>query len=559
MTDTAALEKLKLEIKDWEYSFKSANGRNPQKQDIKSNPDIDAKYKAYKQLKAELAGNTEVKPTKQHKHHHHQHEPHTPVKEHRRRHHHHDKPQSKPTHSPTKPTTTPVKQTQQYDPPYSGNSASSSDRRQRKQVTQVGPTPLAEGRALAFFDIFDLNKPPIFPAVLPTFGGSAAQTQTPTSISKKRSHDDFDDDDFDDDDDDRAILDTPTKSHSPKHRSSTKVIARTLTRTTPSKNLPSPSSSLLSTPLSSSRALQQTPTSASYFQQHHDMQRLLATPSPLKRPQSVVRGLSAILADLRRAQDEAYSEDENVLRELEMNRPDEDQLNSAPPTASAVAAKLSKGKKPSKAKTQERKGADDAVFHLGEVQEGDIEEMVKQAHERAAARDKNSRYKKAKTQKRTTRLVKMRPTLAAAAAKQVEKQKPKDDSDSEEEELDMPTEDDEEVFHNDENELDEYTDNDDDVPHPEFAPTATTTITMAADIDGIPCSDDEFDAPPSSPSSHPRTNTTSKDDPVTLYGNGNYDNDAELPPLASYGNNADDDDDDEQLPPRPDSRSPRRK
>lgn len=347
---------------------------------------VDAKYKEYKRLKLKLVGGTEDeevdrhKPDHSHSHHHHHHREHkqetiadshvrTTAKKHHHHHHHHSKTTTK-----LSTTITPVKQTREYDAPYAGNSASSSDsaRRQRKIVTQVGPTPLAEGKALAFFSIFDLNKSPIMPIVGPQPNAS------------RRLYDEKEDEE--DEEEDENTPDTPTKSSSIKRRySSIRVIPET-----PSRNLPSPSSSLLSTP-PSQRRIVQTPSSVSYFQRSHHSRDLLSTPSPLKRPKPVVRGLSAILAELRKAQDETYTEEEQILREMEME--ERQQLTQAPPTASAAGS-------------QSKELAENNTFHLGEFQEGDIDEMVKIANEREAAREKHDKYKKAKTQKRTTRLVK---------------------------------------------------------------------------------------------------------------------------------------------------------
>ncbi|KAK9464478.1 DNA replication/checkpoint protein [Lipomyces arxii] len=247
----------------------------------------------------------------------------------------------------------------QYDLPYTGNSASSRDsaRSQRKRIV-IGPTPQTDGKVLGLFDI----SPDIM--------------LLPPSPSPSQ----------------RNVLVTPTKQNRDVQ--------------TPKKN---------------SEEQQMTPKSGtlSYFRPVHS-NRIFMTPSPLK-PRKVVRGLSSILAELKRIQDDEINEEENIMRGMEMDMvPFKAIRNNTMvlPTESVTNEKEVIKNDTQVDGTQIDQDEDfDGVdildeYHLGEVQEGDAKKLIEESKKREAIKSRVD-YKKAKTQKRSTRRVKSMTTFKA--------------------------------------------------------------------------------------------------------------------------------------------------
>ncbi|KAK9459793.1 DNA replication/checkpoint protein [Lipomyces oligophaga] len=316
------LDTLKLQIKKWEHEFQRQYERAPGKADIKENPQIAAKYKQYQQLKQ--AGQIlSQKPDQESNH----------------------KPSQKFNNSDY---TTPKKISDShqtcYDSPYNGNSA-------KRQIRHsLGPTPQADGRVMALFDIISRESPIKSPRSNLTDATSFQQTspqRTPTRVQIAISS-----------------FDSPT----------------------PSGNLHLDSPSVLTPTKDHIFDLDSTP--ISYF--NSQPTEPMATPSPLQRPKPVTRGLSLILQELKTQREAAFQEEESILDEIER-----EEMGRVPTNSNS-------GSEVKHTVTAEES-------HLGEVQEGDIETAVAEAMIREETRLRSAKYRKLSTIKRSTRRVVMRP------------------------------------------------------------------------------------------------------------------------------------------------------
>ncbi|KAK9494121.1 DNA replication/checkpoint protein [Lipomyces doorenjongii] len=339
----SSLDQLKIDIKNWEHEFKNRCGRQPDKQDIKQNPDIAAKYKEYHKAKRATAGSKEnIEERERHSHRDHNqgrahphpshneregsllpvHESyHTPKRvKHKQQHH----VSSTPTKSVPKV---------ECDSPYIGNLV------RQQSITMIGPTPQAEGRVLGIFDI--TNSPDYL-----------SQSQQPQMILSAAS---------------------PSPASTPKKTSSLTTPSKSNTRRTPQSVTPS------------------------YFRPLN-MNKIYMTPSPLK-PKKVSRGLTAILAELRQMQDEQLDEQESIMREMEVVMPEIKHAKIHTEVSLEGAENVV--------------GLEDVGYHLGEIKEGDAVTILKESKEREATMEK-AKYKKSKTQKRTTRRVLLRPAKPMA-------------------------------------------------------------------------------------------------------------------------------------------------
>ncbi|KAK9387480.1 DNA replication/checkpoint protein [Lipomyces mesembrius] len=353
----SSLDQLKIDIKNWEHEFKNRCGRQPDKQDIKQNPDIAAKYKEYHKAKRATAGSKENieeseshsrrdrnrgrRPGSSHPHRSHNESEgpplpdsyHTPKRvKHEQQHH--------LSFNPTKSVSE-----VEYDSPYIGNLA------RQQSITEIGPTPQAEGRVLG---IFDITNSPDYLSQSQQAQMILSASPSPASMTMRMS--------------------TPTKTSSNLTTPSTSNIRRTPQSVTPS-----------------------------YFRPLNT-NKIYMTPSPLK-PKTVSRGLTAILAELRQMQDEELDYQESIMRDMEVVMPE---IKNA-----KVHADVSlEG-------AENVVGLEDVGYHLGEIKEGDAVTILKESKERAAMMEK-TKYKKSKTQKRTTRRALLRPTkpIAEIADKQ---------------------------------------------------------------------------------------------------------------------------------------------
>lgn len=153
--DPVYTSQLRAELKDWEYAFAAAHdGRKPTREEVKRDPVISAKYKAYNKLRSASSSKPAPQPSS------------TFTKpQHTPRGAHHDDPFASSAKSsqssarkvpemfktPTKPTRTPAEQAEIYDSPLSLRRTRLFGNRNRETV---GPTPQKSGRVMGIFESF---------------------------------------------------------------------------------------------------------------------------------------------------------------------------------------------------------------------------------------------------------------------------------------------------------------------------------------------------------------------------------------------------------------------
>ncbi|KAK2770799.1 DNA replication regulator sld2 [Colletotrichum kahawae] len=346
-------QKLRAELKSWETLWaKSHDGKKPGRDDIKRNADIAQKYKLYNKVRDILSGKI-APPTK-------------------------EEPKAKRKEN-TAPVTTPSKRHRHAETPSKRrsipdganlNSTPSISKTLFSPVAprSIGPTPQRDGRVLGLFDLMverELGTPSRKNGSLNTTADSRPMTtprkratpmdeeklgRTPMSTSKRQMLDSFM---------------TPLK---------TKEGAQVVDAKTPT----TVSKLQFSTPSFLKRHTQPTPAESTDF----------AAP-PLRLPRKpMVRGLSAIVASLRKVEEEQLDDDLEALREAEGAKPQP----KAPP------------------KPKEDLLAADSQVHLP-LGGFDDEGMYDSVDEEQVGRDgKPLRIFKKKGQKRTTRRVNMKPT-----------------------------------------------------------------------------------------------------------------------------------------------------
>ncbi|KAK3384988.1 DNA replication/checkpoint protein [Podospora didyma] len=315
--DRASYERLsqdlRAELKKWENDWASARGgRKPGRDDIKQNADIQQKYKQYSKVRDILAGKIPIPRPQdnvfvaQQKHQQPRHKrkqsdaalppPQTPSK------------RTKPTHTPRK---TPI-----HGP--SGDfsrTPSSVNKLLFSPATvlpsSIGPTPQKDGRVLGLFDF--LARTPSKPAtILP-----ASATLVGATPSKRRQH--------------HAEGQTTPRS--------SRVLPPV---TTPLHNRDGNSQQQCSTPSSSSRRVSKLQFATPSF-----LRRTTAplppadengewAVAPLRLPRKpLARGLSSVVAGLRKIEEESLDEDLDALHEMEMA---EDEMFAGPRPAMSVVA-----------------------------------------------------------------------------------------------------------------------------------------------------------------------------------------------------------------------------
>ncbi|KUI72007.1 DNA replication regulator SLD2 [Cytospora mali] len=319
---------LRLELKTWELDFaKSHNGSKPSRDDIKGNPKIASMYKNYNKLRDILSGRIPPPPPPQT----------TSKKEdvdddekNRKR-----KPHNAPSHTPSskrfRPAETPSRT------PHATTAVTPSLSRQLFSPTvptSIGPTPQRDGRVLGLFDFLPFKdaevESPSKPngSIRPTEGGAAAATAAAGHITAARRQQQRGNG--------RAVQETPRKG---KYTMDTGLgIEVDLARTPSTRSRPqqSPRKGVLATPSqrhnggnrvvktpSSSHSVSKLQFSTPAFLRRIPMPNIsenseFASPEPIRLPRKpMVRGLSSILADLRRTEEEQLDDDLDVLREME--------------------------------------------------------------------------------------------------------------------------------------------------------------------------------------------------------------------------------------------------
>ncbi|KAK9446875.1 DNA replication/checkpoint protein [Limtongia smithiae] len=381
----ASLEEIKLAIKKWEYEFRNTYGRVPSKTDIREHPEIDAQYKRYKVLKSGGKENTEGPRTPQkrkYQQHHNRTIATTPSP--RRRHHTTTVPQSSP--SPRKTFSPSSPHTRRGAPLF--------------PLTVIGPTPQADGKVLCIADILSAGRTeesPFYRSPLAARGRSYMLTT--------------------------GGAESPPPER-PRSSSSSPLFSSHSTNGVPGSDTSPPALTTPTRPaLSFTASHQQTPPSASaYFRNRVSSRSVYLTPSPIKRMTRppVARGLSVILAELRQEQDEMYAEEEEIMRELELAQ--EAKMGSMT-SPCGQEAKTTEGKmadaseavpmqSPDEQEMQEMTAPRTGEYHLGEIQETDVERCVREGETRERETLKAMRPAKNKrpmTQKRSKRRYILRP------------------------------------------------------------------------------------------------------------------------------------------------------
>ncbi|KKA29175.1 hypothetical protein TD95_003714 [Thielaviopsis punctulata] len=284
---------VRAELKAWEAEYAQAHeGKKPSREVIKANPEIAAKYKRYSSLRDTLAGKKPKQVSKP------------------------------PAPKPQLPAASPVKQrqtnifvtpskdrVQNFRTPTTTRTAQqtfqtpSAGRGESPYVPRIiGPTPQRDGRVLGLFDLID-DADGDADSKSPSKVGFAA-----TSTPQKRRLDDTEED---------GLF---ARNRTPMSASKRQLLDSFLTPT--KKTLDASSSSVHgATPKSVSKDfatpafLKRRAAPAAYVQSSDFASP--GRPPRMGRPQ-FSKGLSSLVASLRKVEEQAYEDDEEALRDMEM-------------------------------------------------------------------------------------------------------------------------------------------------------------------------------------------------------------------------------------------------
>ncbi|KPM34011.1 DNA replication regulator SLD2 [Neonectria ditissima] len=353
---------LRVDLKAWESDWAKAHkGRKPGRDDIKATPEIAQKYKQYNKLRDVISG--KVPP---------------PAKE---------APKPKKRSSDILLAQTPTKRIKHFETPSKSRTSDhdvelmNSPATSRKlfspaSVTSLGPTPQRDGRVLGLFDLLVEKEL-----------GTPTKTDTPRKKAQRR------------------IDATPSKRYTTMDDETTARLNRTPMSAskrqmlnsfmTPLKNRDKDSEAF--TPTSVSKLQFDTPA----FLKRHSLPALdehgeFDAPAPLRLPRKpIVRGLSEIVASLRKVEDDVLDDDLDALREIEGEEMGEPRSQPAAPA----------------------QPKDDVLVEDSQVRQlplggFDDEGLYDSEGEQTRGRDGNPlRLFKKKGQKRTTRRSNMKPTF----------------------------------------------------------------------------------------------------------------------------------------------------
>ncbi|KAL7820832.1 DNA replication/checkpoint protein [Trichoderma gracile] len=359
----AKAQKVRTDLKQWEADWaKTHDGKKPGREDIKNNPVIAQKYKDYNKLRDIIAGKL------------------APAAD--------SSTMSKQKHDKRKsdaaPAGTPMKRARHAETPskrmappsgdvdYMNSPAVSRKLFSPTPITAIGPTPQRDGKVLGLFDLLVERefKSPLKGASRPA-GVHATPSKRASSLSEDAA----------------ANL-----GRTPSSASKRKLFS------TPMKKRDGQNAA--GTPSSVSKLQFDTPA----FLKRHSLPTLDENTTfdapPLRLPRKpLVRGLSEIVASLRKVEEEQLDDDLEALRELEAEA---EAASGGPPPQPPVKARNAEPKQDilepdSQAKQLPLGGFDD-------------EGMYDSPTEEAVDRDgRPMRIFKKKGQKRTTRRVNMRP------------------------------------------------------------------------------------------------------------------------------------------------------
>ncbi|KAG6017259.1 hypothetical protein E4U54_007890 [Claviceps lovelessii] len=366
---------LRAELKRWENEWaQTHDGKKPGRQDIKDNAEIAIKYKDYNRYRDVLSG--KIPP---------------PSK---------SKPKPKKRSSDPAAVVTPLKRTRYTETPSKQRThdddlmntpAISRKLFSPAPVTSLGPTPQRDGRVLGLFDLL----------VEKELGTPSREEKTRFQGTPSRAG--------------VNGLSTPSRRTAMHDGESTARFGRTPMSSSRKQML-----NMFATPMKNRRGStdDKTPSSVSklqfdtpaFLKRHSlaavDENTLFADPAPLRLPRKpMVRGLSEIVASLRKVEEDVLEDDMDALRDVEneaagLSRPMSPSMGTkpAPTTAPAPA--------PPSVLGPDSQGR---PILLGGF---DNEEMYDSPHEDGVDRNGNPLpvFKK-KGQKRTTRKANIRPTM----------------------------------------------------------------------------------------------------------------------------------------------------
>ncbi|OIW26485.1 hypothetical protein CONLIGDRAFT_683461 [Coniochaeta ligniaria NRRL 30616] len=446
---------IRAELKLWETSWaKTHEGKKPSRDDIKQNPDIAQKYKSYNKLRDILSGKLPP-PSKL-----------TSSSPPRKRKSISSQSAHAPAHTPSKRLRTTPSVTRTAHLPYDQSTPSlnrklfiSPASAKAPTPTSIGPTPQRDGRVLGLFDLLSgSEETPSRPRTGDFIGGEslpAAQLaatprkkgqsdqeeehrsgstttpahrhgRTPMSTSKRAMLDNF-------------LLFTPLKNRDGNAGASfASRIGITATAvatdkengaaslTTPNKGPQSASKSLFATPAFLKRGHKT-------LDPVDEDAEMMEEVRPLRLPRKpLARGLSSVVAGLRKLEEEKLDDEMEAMREAEM----EMEGYSMPPPAK-------KQRVDDGTAAVEREDEDDGVVVPVEVEDSQVvrdkpvllggfddEGLLDSDVEEQLDRGQPLRVFKKKGQKRTTRRVNMKPTRARRPTTQ-----PGEDESEEEEEV----------------------------------------------------------------------------------------------------------------------------
>lgn len=409
-------KELRVKLKDWELEFaKSHGGAKPTRDDIKANPKIASFSKRYHRLRDVLSGKL----------------PHTQVdddKQDRKR-----KPQAVPSHTPSskrfRPAETPSARQSTHaglatphGAPAAAATAAVTPSLNRKLFspavpTSIGPTPQRDGRVLGLFDLLPFKDAEIDSPSRPKRAAKAPHAASAVQETPRRG---------------RTIdtgvgiaidLDrTPSSRRSRPQQQQFQQPQQTPRKSVLSTPLKDTSNRIAKTP-SSSRSVSKLQFQTPAFLRRIPMAKInenseFASPEPIRLPRKpLIRGLSSIVADLRKTQEEHLDDDLEALQEME------NETVPSMPAKKSSAPPPNEGQPPSApsrptagddSHTEAILAEDSQKQNLGLLGGFDDEGLYdsEEGEQEGVDRDgKPLRVFKKKGQKRTTRRANMRPVM----------------------------------------------------------------------------------------------------------------------------------------------------
>ncbi|KAM3505716.1 hypothetical protein MY11210_007856 [Beauveria gryllotalpidicola] len=375
-------KQIRADLKKWESDWAASHGGSkPSRQDIKDNPIIAAKYTEYNKTRDILARKTSAPPAKEH----------APNPKKRR-------PDRPPTETPLKKNKyaeTPIKNRTLDEDQYMSTPAISRRLFSPAHVTSIGPTPQRDGKVLGLFDL-------LMGKELGTPSKSGTNDPSPTTPRGRRRHaDDATPSRRRRSEDEVSKLSRTPMSSGKRHMLNTFM--------TPLKIRDAGAGAGVGTPTMGSVSKLQFDTPA-FLRRHTlpapDEAAAFGAPAPLKLPRKPLgRGLSEIVASLRKVEDDRLDDDDDMaaLREAEAAETVSVRSAAVPRAEPAAAATL---------KESDIMARDDEAQHLplGGLDDEGMYDSPEDADHSGLHGQPQIVYKK-KGQKRTTRRVNMRPTI----------------------------------------------------------------------------------------------------------------------------------------------------